>query len=162
MTTTHPWILLAEDNANDADLVVRTLTANQPATHVVLATDGSVALDCLYRRGPFESRSNGPPAIVLLDLKMPKVDGLEVLQRIKADHQLKSIPVVMFTSSREEQDVVRSYQLGANAYVVKPVEFRQFVATLQGLCSFWMTVNEPPPDGCRQTRSNETQMATAA
>jgi len=160
--TNNQWILLAEDNANDADLVVRTLTANQPATHVVLTTDGSVALDCLYRRGAFESRSNGQPTIVLLDLKMPKVDGLEVLKRIKADDQLKSIPVVMFTSSREEQDVLRSYQLGANAYVVKPVEFRQFVATLQGLRSFWMTVNEPPPPaGCRPTRSNETQMATA-
>jgi CheY-like chemotaxis protein len=160
--TTNQWILLAEDNANDADLVVRTLTASQPATHVVLAADGSVALDCLYRRGAFESRSNGQPTMVLLDLKMPKVDGLEVLKRIKADEQLKNIPVVMFTSSREEQDILRSYQSGANAYVVKPVEYRQFVATLQGLRSFWMTVNEPPPDGGRQTRSNETQIATAA
>ena len=160
--TTNQWILLAEDNANDADLVLRTLTANQPATQVVLATDGSVALDCLYRRGAFESRGDGQPAIVLLDLKMPKVEGLEVLKKIKADDQLKSIPVVMFTSSREEQDILRSYQFGANAYVVKPVEFQQFVATLQGLRSFWMTVNEPPPDGGRQTRSNETQVATAA
>lgn len=158
----NKWILLAEDNANDADLVVRALTANQTVTHVVLATDGSVVLDCLYRRGAFESRSSGQPTIVLLDLKMPKVDGLEVLKKIKTDEELKNIPVVVFTSSCEEQDILHSYQLGANAYVVKPVEFRQFVATLQGLRSFWMTVNEPPPDGSRQRRTTRTQIATAA
>lgn len=153
--TKGKWILLAEDNANDADLIIRALRANASTTEVVLTTDGSVALDCLYRRGSFESRNNGQPAIVLLDLKMPKVDGLEVLRQIKADERLKTIPVVVFTSSREERDVFRSYQIGANAYVVKPVEFRQFVATLQGLCSFWMFCNEPPPEG-------SSRMAAAA
>ncbi len=160
--TTSKWILLAEDNANDADLVVRALTANQPSTQVVLAIDGAVALDCLYRRGAFASRGPGQPAIVLLDLKMPRVDGLEVLRQIKGDDQMKRIPVVMFTSSREERDVLRSYQIGANAYVVKPVEFRQFVATLQGLRSFWMTVNEPPPESSRSNRADGTPMAAAA
>ena len=141
---------------------MRALTANRPATRIVLAADGSIALDCLHRRGAFESRDGGYPAIVLLDLKMLKVNGLEVLRQIKADDRLKTIPIVVFTSSREEQDVIRSYQLGANAYVVKPVEFRQFAATLQGLCSFWMTVNEPPPDGSRQGRPNPDQLASAA
>jgi CheY-like chemotaxis protein len=140
------WILLAEDNPNDADLAMRALRNQTPNHEVVLVTDGAAALDCLYRRGPFEARQTNQPACVLLDLKMPKVDGLEVLRRVKADNALNAIPVVVFTSSREEQDLVRSYRLGANAYVVKPVEFRQFLATLQSLHGFWLSVNEPPPD----------------
>ena len=160
--TTKKWILLVEDNPNDADLVMRALKASQPATSVLLATDGSAALDCLHRRGPFESLHHGPPAIILLDLKMPKVDGLEVLEEIKADARLKTIPVVVFTSSREEQDVARSYELGANAYVVKPVEFRKYVATLQGLHSFWMSVNEPPPEHHRAGNSDTSLAAPAA
>jgi CheY-like chemotaxis protein len=160
--TTNKWILLAEDNANDADLVQRALTANHSTTEVVLATDGSVALDCLHRRGAFASRGGGPPALVLLDLKMPKVDGLDVLRQVKNDDLLKTIPIVVLTSSREEQDLTRSYQLGANAYVVKPVEFRQFVATLHGLSSFWMTINEPPPDGPRQTISPPARLTAVA
>jgi DNA-binding response OmpR family regulator len=137
------------------------LITNHSTTDVAVATDGLSALDCLYRRGAFASRNNGPPTLVLLDLKMPRVDGLEVLRQIKADDRLKTIPIVMFTSSREVQDVIRSYQLGANAYVVKPVEFRQFVATLQGLRSFWLTVNEPPPDELHPNRSDAPQLATA-
>jgi CheY-like chemotaxis protein len=159
---TNKWILLVEDNANDADLVQRALTANDSTTKVVLATDGSAALDCLHRRGAFASRDGGPPALMLLDLKMPKVDGIDVLRQVKKDDLLKTIPIVVLTSSREEQDVTRSYQLGANAYVVKPVEFRQFVATLQGLSSFWMTLNEPPPDGPRRTISTPARLTTAA
>jgi CheY-like chemotaxis protein len=140
------WILLAEDNPNDADLAMRALTGQCPSHEVVLVSDGEAALDCLYRRGSYETRPSNRPACVLLDLKMPKVDGLEVLRQVKADHALNAIPVVVFTSSREEQDLIRSYRLGANAYVVKPVEFRQFLATLQSLHAFWLSINEPPPD----------------
>jgi CheY-like chemotaxis protein len=160
--TPKKWILLVEDNPNDADLVMRALQASQPSTSVLHATDGSAALDCLRRRGPFQSLHDGPPTIILLDLKMPKVDGLEVLEEIKADARLKTIPVVIFTSSREEQDVARSYELGANAYVVKPVEFRKYVATLQGLESFWMAVNEPPPQHHRAGNTDTPLPAPAA
>jgi CheY-like chemotaxis protein len=166
--TTKKWILLVEDNANDADLVMRALKTNQPATSITVATDGLAAMDCLHRRGAFESRGNVLPSMVLLDLKMPRVGGLEVLAQIKADDRLKCIPVVVFTSSREEQDIRRSYQLGANAYVVKPVEFRQYVATVQGLHAFWMSVNEPPPahpgkdDAARSVVANSAAAAAAA
>jgi CheY-like chemotaxis protein len=139
------WILLAEDNPNDADLTVRALSASQPPNEIVLAGDGSEVLDCLYRRGVFRTRNGDPPAVVLLDLKMPKVDGLEVLWQIKSDPMLKSIPVVVFTSSKERIDLVRAYQLGANAYVVKPVGYREFVSVLFDVKKFWLTSNEPPP-----------------
>jgi CheY-like chemotaxis protein len=138
------------------------LTANRHINDLVLAADGSLALDCLYGRGVFESRNSGPPAIVLLDLKMPRVDGLEVLRQIKADARLKTIPTVVFTSSREEQDVLRCYQLGANAYVVKPVEFSQFLTVIERLCSFWITVNEPPPEDYRPDRHDHAQTAPLA
>jgi CheY-like chemotaxis protein len=111
---------------------------------VIVARDGLEALDCLCRRGDFESRAGGHPEFVLLDLKMPRLDGLEVLRQIKSDAQLKHIPVVMFTSSREAADVIRSYQLGANAYVVKPVDFQEFSAVLELVGRFWTTVNELP------------------
>jgi len=120
-------ILLAEDNANDVELTVAALKANRLANEVVVVRDGAQALDYLYRRADFASREPGLPALVLLDLKMPKVDGLEVLRVIKADPAMRSIPIVVLTSSREEQDLVRSYDLGVNAYVVKPVAFEAFV-----------------------------------
>jgi CheY-like chemotaxis protein len=138
------WILLAEDNANDADLALRALSAGQAAGEVVLAGDGAEALDCLYRRGAFTLRDDDPPAFVLLDLKMPKVDGLEVLRQIKSDAGLKNIPVVIFTSSRERVDLVRTYQSGANAYVVKPLGYGEFVSVLKEVKKFWLVINEPP------------------
>src|SRR5258706_8019521 len=143
--TKQRWILLAEDNAKDADLTMRALSANQSPSEVVLANDGAEALDCLYRRGAFQARDDDPPAVVLLDLKMPKVDGLEVLRQIKNDVVLKNIPVVIFTSSRERIDLARTYQLGANAYVVKPLGFQEFVSALKDVKKFWLIINEPPP-----------------
>lgn len=139
------WILLAEDDPNDADLAIRALAAAQPPSEIVRAADGAEAMDCLYRRGRFRTRPADPPAVVLLDLKMPKVDGIEALRQMKSDARLKSIPVVMFTSSREEADVIRSYALGANAYVVKPVDYKEFVAALREVSVFWTLFNEPPP-----------------
>ena len=127
------WILLAEDNPKDADLAIRALRTDGSPAEVILARDGAEVLDCLYRRGGFQGRNHGPPALVLLDLKMPKVNGLEVLRQVKADDRLKVIPVVVFTSSFEESDLARTYRLGANAFVVKPVDFTQFVSTLNGL-----------------------------
>ncbi len=144
--TRSKWILLAEDNANDADLTARALEDAALPGKVVLARDGSEALDCLYHRGAFPDSGDGPPFFILLDLKMPKVDGLEVLRQIKADPQLKRIPVVVFTSSREERDLASSYNLGANAYVVKPVSFRDFNSAVKQLRAFWLGVNEAPPE----------------
>jgi CheY-like chemotaxis protein len=143
--TGNRWILLAEDNANDADLTVRALSAEEPSGEVVVAGDGEEALDCLWRRGSFQSRDDDPPAVVLLDLKMPNMDGLEVLRKIKNTAAFQSIPVVVFTSSRERSDLVQAYQLGANAYVVKPVDFKEFLAVLKDLKKFWLMTNEPPP-----------------
>lgn len=138
-------ILLAEDSLADAELALTALAEHHLANEVVHVRDGAEALDYLYRRGQFEGRSNGDPAVVLLDLKMPKVDGLEVLRAIKGDPQLKCIPVVMMTSSREEGDLVRSYELGVNAYVVKPMTFQEFVDGVRQVGSFWAVINEPPP-----------------
>jgi CheY-like chemotaxis protein len=143
--TTNKWILLAEDNPHDADLAMRALAASQVHEEVVLAHDGLEALDCLHHRGKFESAADTTPAVILLDLKMPKVDGLEVLRQIKSDGRLKNIPVVVFTSSREETDIARCYDLGANAYVVKPVDFKQFRDVLREVRAFWITFNEPAP-----------------
>ena len=138
-------ILLAEDNAHDAELTLTALEEYNLANEVVVVRDGAEALDYLRRRGPFEHRANGQPVVVLLDLKMPKVDGLEVLRQMKADPELRRIPVVMVTSSREERDLVRSYDLGVNAYVVKPVDFQQFLDSIRQLGFFWAVINEPPP-----------------
>jgi CheY-like chemotaxis protein len=143
--TDGKWILLAEDNVNDADLAMRALAAQQAPSEVVLVVDGAEALDCLYRRGGFGLRTDDPPAVVLLDLKMPKVDGLEVLRQIKNDDALKHIPVVVFTSSREQSDLLRTYLLGVNAYVVKPLGFQEFVSALKEVKKFWLTINEAPP-----------------
>jgi CheY-like chemotaxis protein len=138
-------ILLAEDNHHDAELTLAALDEYHLANEVVVARDGAEALDYLHGRGQFAGHANGLPVVVMLDLKMPKVDGLEVLRQIRSDPALKAIPVVMLTSSREEQDLVRSYELGANAYVVKPVDFDKFVASIRQIGFFWAIVNEPPP-----------------
>jgi CheY-like chemotaxis protein len=144
MMTAVRTILLAEDNANDIELTVAALRSNGLANDIVVVRDGAAALDYLYRRGAFASRSPEPPGLILLDLKMPKVDGLEVLQQIKGDTVLKTIPIVVLTSSREESDLVRTYALGVNAYVVKPVVFHEFMEAVKALGQFWAVVNEPP------------------
>jgi CheY-like chemotaxis protein len=142
-------ILLVEDSPNDVELTLSALSENHLANEVIVARDGEEALDYLYLRGRFAHRPPGNPAVVLLDLKLPKVDGLEVLQVVKSDPLLKAVPIVMLTSSREEQDVVKSYDLGVNAYVVKPVAFDAFVDALKELGLFWAVLNEPPPDPAR-------------
>ena len=138
-------ILLVDDDLNDIELAVEALKRNNLANHIVTARHGGEALDYLFRRGDHAGRNDEDPIFILLDLKMPKVDGLEVLRQIKADAKLKMIPVVMLTSSREESDLVKSYSLGVNAYVVKPVEFSQFVEAIRQLGLFWALINEPPP-----------------
>lgn len=145
MNTQLKRILLVDDSARDVELTLAALAENNLANEVVTLRDGAEALDYLFRRGPFANRPAGNPAVVLLDLKMPKVDGIEVLRQIKGDPQLKLIPVAVLTSSREEQDVVNSYQLGVNAYIVKPVQFEEFVKAVKLLGAFWAVVNEPPP-----------------
>lgn len=142
-------ILLAEDNPNDVEMTLVALAEHNLANEVVAVGDGEEALDYLFARGKYAGRGDGNPAVLLLDLKMPKVDGLEVLRVVKSDEKLRTIPIVMLTSSREEQDLVRSYQLGVNAYVVKPVGFRAFVDAVKELGVFWALVNEPPPGSAR-------------
>ncbi|HSI08127.1 MAG: response regulator [Rariglobus sp.] len=143
-------ILLVEDNSYDAEMTLVALSEHHLSNEVVHVTDGEQALDYLYSRGKFEGRPAGNPIVILLDLKMPKMDGLEVLKIIKADAALHAIPVVMLTSSREESDLVRSYALGVNAYVVKPVNFQQFVDAVKQLSIFWAVHNEPPPGSVRR------------
>ncbi|HEV7500641.1 MAG TPA: response regulator, partial [Vicinamibacteria bacterium] len=138
-------ILYAEDSEADVELTLAALAEHNLANEVVAVSDGAEALDYLYRRGPFADREPGNPAVVLLDLKMPRVDGLEVLRKVKADPDLRAIPVVIMTSSREERDMVESYRLGVNAYVVKPVNFEQFAAAVREVGMFWAVINEPPP-----------------
>lgn len=137
-------ILFAEDSANDAELTLTALKDGGLANEVVWVRDGALALDFLERRNTFADRTEGNPALVLLDLKMPKVAGLEVLRHIKSHPALKTIPVVVLTSSREEQDLLRSYEIGVNAYVVKPVGFESFMGAIRELGQFWGVVNEPP------------------
>ena len=139
-------ILLAEDSAQDIELTLNALAEHNITNSVTVARDGAEALDYLCKRGKFAGRANGNPVLLLLDLKMPKVDGLEVLRAVKSDPRLRTIPVVVLTSSREEQDVVRSYELGVNAYVVKPVEFDQFIRAVRDLGLFWLLINETPPE----------------
>jgi CheY-like chemotaxis protein len=138
-------ILLAEDDANDVELTLAALKTNRVLNEVAVTRDGADTLDYLWRRNKYANRSGGNPVLMLLDLKMPKVDGLEVLRQVKSDAHFKLIPTVVLTSSREEQDVVRSYDLGVNAYVVKPVDFQDFVEAVKLLGGFWAVVNEPPP-----------------
>lgn len=140
------WILLAEDDAPVADLTIHALDADGLACEVVVVRDGAEALDCLFHRNGFQARPGGNPAFVLLDIKMPKVNGFEVLEQIKSDAQLKTTPVVMFSSSNELADVSRSYQLGANAYVVKPLDFREFREALRSVGRFWGLINESPSE----------------
>jgi CheY-like chemotaxis protein len=138
-------ILYVEDDERDVELTLAALEEHHLANAVTVVGDGEQALDYLYRRGAFEGRPANDPVLVLLDLKMPKVDGFAVLQRIKSDSRLKSIPVVVLTSSREEKDLVSTYALGVNAYVVKPVDFDQFIAAVRDLGLFWLLLNVPPP-----------------
>jgi CheY-like chemotaxis protein len=138
-------ILLVEDNPKDIELTLAALEQSQLANEVVVVRDGAEALDFLYRRRAHESRNTMEPAVVLLDLKLPKVDGLEVLAKVKGDPLMRHTPIVMLTSSREESDLVRSYELGVNAFVVKPVGFREFFDAIQDLGVFWAVLNEPPP-----------------
>lgn len=138
-------ILLVEDDPKDVELTMTALEEYNLSNEVVIASDGEQALDYLYHQGKFQMRSGENPAVLLLDLKLPKVDGLQVLEAVKADANLRMIPVVVLTSSREERDMVSSYKLGVNAYVVKPVDFHEFVNAIKELGVFWAIINEPPP-----------------
>jgi len=142
--------LIVEDDPNDVELTLTALEEYKLANEVVVTRDGEEALDYLYCRGKYKTRSNGNPAVLLLDLKLPKRDGREVLQQIKSDDKLKMIPVVVLTSSHEEKDVVASYKLGVNAYVVKPVDFHEFVNAVKELGVFWAVINEPPPGSVKK------------
>jgi CheY-like chemotaxis protein len=145
-------ILLAEDNTRDVELTLEALAEDNLANEVVIVNDGADALDYLHCRGRFGERARINPVVALLDLKMPKVDGLEVLAQIKADARLQTIPVVMLTSSREEKDLIESYRLGVNAYVVKPIDFREFIVAVKELGVFWALINEPPPESVKVRR----------
>ena len=138
-------ILLVEDSPNDVELTLEALADHNLANEVEVAKDGQEALDYLYHQGQFSDRPDGNPAVILLDLKLPKINGIEVLKQIRSDDKLKLIPVVVLTSSHEEQDRVESYKLGANAYVVKPVDFHAFIDAVKSLGIFWAIINEPPP-----------------
>ena len=148
-------ILLVEDNPQDVELTLAALEEYNIANEVMVVHDGEEALDYLYGRGRHQERADKKnPVLVLLDLKMPKVDGLQVLETIKGDPTLSSIPVVMLTSSREEPDLARAYHLGVNAYVVKPVDFQSFIDAVRHLGVFWAVINEPPPGGADDGRSS--------
>lgn len=134
-----------EDNPQDAELALKALESNHLANEVLHVWDGAEALDYLYRRGNYAGRPEGNPAVVLLDLKMPKVDGLEVLRQVKGDPLLKKVPIVVMTSSREDRDLSTCYESGVNAYVVKPVKFQAFVEAVQQVGAFWAVLNELPP-----------------
>lgn len=138
-------ILLAEDDDFDVKLTLRALAEHNLANEVDVVGDGLEALDYLRRQGAYAGRPGGHPVVVLLDIKMPRMDGVEALREIKADPELRMIPVVMLTSSREERDLLESYRLGVNAYVVKPVDFHAFVDAVKEVGVFWAVVNEPPP-----------------
>jgi CheY-like chemotaxis protein len=138
-------ILLAEDNPNDVELILAAFKDANFINEIHVAPDGEQALDFLHRRGAYANRTGPLPAVILLDLKMPKVDGREVLRHVRTSPELRHIPVVILTSSREESDLLASYQLGANAFVVKPVDFQEFIAAVSKLGFFWAMLNEPPP-----------------
>ena len=144
-------ILLVDDSPQDVEMTLEAMAETHRDHEVIALRDGAEALDYLYRRGAFAGRPAEQPAVVLLDLKMPKVDGMEVLRQLKNDPQLRLVPVVIMTSSREAQDVIGCYQLGANAYVVKPATFHEFVEIVKHLVAFWTLTNEPPPAGGRKT-----------
>jgi CheY-like chemotaxis protein len=138
-------ILLADDDPRDVELTLLALSEHHLANEVVVVRDGAEALDYLFRRGAYASRPGGNPIVVLLDLKMPKVDGLEVIRTLKADERLRTVPVVVLTSSRVSQDLEDCYSLGVNAFVVKPVDFAEFVAAVKQIGGFWALLNQPPP-----------------
>ncbi|MGN6386114.1 MAG: response regulator [Verrucomicrobiota bacterium] len=140
-------ILYVEDSENDIELTTEALRGLSLANEIVVARDGVEALDYLYSRGKYQNRNQELPVLILLDLKLPKISGLEVLKTIKSDPNLRTVPVVVLTSSREEKDLVEGYRLGVNAYVVKPVDFQQFVQSVRNLGCFWAVINEPPPKG---------------
>lgn len=144
-------ILLVEDDPRDIELTLAALEENNLANEVVVVRDGEQALNYLHRRGDFALRAEGNPVVVLLDLKMPKMNGLEVLRAMKSDPTLKQVPVVVLTSSRESSDLEECYQQGVNAYVVKPVQFDEFVKSVQELGVFWALINEPPPGSVRSS-----------
>ncbi len=144
MTRNNNKILLVEDDRMDVELTLNALSENNITNDVIVARDGAEALDYLFRRGAYASRSDHDPLLILLDLKLPKVDGLEVLDQLKRDERMRALPVVMLTSSNEEKDVVRSYYLGVNAYVVKPVDFDEFAAAIRQVGLFWTITNHPP------------------
>jgi CheY-like chemotaxis protein len=148
-------ILLVEDNDNDLELTLVALERSQLANEVVIVRDGAEALDYLLRRNAFADHAEGNPAIILLDIKLPKVDGLGVLEIIRSTEHLKSIPVAMLTSSGMESDLTRAYELGANSYVTKPVAFKEFVAAVSKLGMFWAVMNEPPPGSVRMLPAAE-------
>lgn len=143
-------ILLVEDDLNDIELTLGALSEHNLANEIMIVRDGVEALDYLYRRGDFASRPDGYPVVILLDLKMPRLDGLQVLRQLKADEELRFIPIVILTSSRESRDLEECYRLGVNAYVVKPVRFTEFVEAIKGIGVFWALVNEPPPGSIRK------------
>jgi CheY-like chemotaxis protein len=138
-------LLLVDDNPNDVELTLSALKEARLANNIIVANDGEEALDYLLRRGGHAGRTTRNPAVILLDLKMPKIDGHEVLKQIRANPDLRLIPVVVLTSSREEKDLYSSYDKGANAYVVKPVDFEEFIVAITKLGVFWAVLNEPPP-----------------
>ena len=138
-------ILFCEDDPKDVELTLVALAEYNLANNVDVVRDGQEALEYLRHQGSFEMRGGAHPGVVLLDLKMPKIDGLEVLRQVRGDDELKMIPIVMLTSSREERDIVESYKLGVNAYVVKPVDFHQFVEAIRQVGSFWAIINQPSP-----------------
>ena len=143
-------ILMVEDDPKDVEHTLTALEEYNLANEVIVTRDGEQALDYLYCRGEYKARPSGNPAVLLLDLKLPKVDGLEVLKQIRSDGELRLIPVVVLTSSKEEKDMVASYKLGVNAYVVKPVDFHDFVNAIKELGVFWAVINEPPPGSVRK------------
>ncbi len=145
-------ILLVEDNPRDLELTLVALGKSQLANEVISVRDGAEALDYLFCQGEYATRARGNPAVVLLDLKLPKIDGLQVLEQVRARPDLKGLPIVILTSSREEHDLVRSYHLGVNAYVVKPVGFQEFIEAIKDLGVFWAVLNEPPPGSIRPKR----------
>jgi CheY-like chemotaxis protein len=140
-------ILFAEDNPRDVELTLEALGDHNLANNVIVVRDGVETMEYLRREGKYKQRKTGNPAVLLLDIKMPRMDGIEVLRAIRNDNKLKMLPVVMLTSSREEQDLIKSYELGVNAYVVKPVDFKEFIEAVRQLGIFWAVINEAPPLG---------------
>jgi len=147
---TFKRILLVEDDPKDVELTLNALSEYCVANEIAIARDGEEALDFLYRRGTFASRLEGNPVVILLDLKLPKLDGIQVLRHLKTDEQMRCIPIVVLTSSREDRDLVECYKLGVNAYVVKPIRFTEFVEAVRQLGIFWALINEAPPSSVKK------------